>query len=76
MNSEIIVSNSFALIIFFGAILFIGKSIYDLVKSKQLSSREKTYLAFLIAIIPVYGSLMFYMYERNNRNSGRFLTNQ
>jgi hypothetical protein len=75
MSSEISVSNSFALIVLFGAILFIGKSIYDLIKSKCLSSREKTYLAFLIIIIPVYGSLMFYMHEKNNGNSGRFLRN-
>lgn len=60
-NNEIAVSNSFVIVILFAALLFLGKSMYDLIKSKHLSLREKTNLAFVIVIIPVYGSVILYI---------------
>ena len=66
-SSEIAVSNEVGYLILFGAMLFLAKSIYDLIKSKKLSRREKVNLSFIIAIIPIYGSIIFYFYESNFR---------
>lgn len=66
-SSEIAVSNEVGYLILFGAMLFLAKSIYDLIKSKKLSRREKVNLSFIIAIIPIYGSIIFYFYEGNFR---------
>lgn len=76
MNSEITVSNSFAIVVLFGGVLFLGKSVYDLIKSNNLSRAEKVKLAFCISIIPIYGSLVFYMYEKNKRHLSKQLGNQ
>jgi hypothetical protein len=73
MSGEIAVSNSFAFTLFFGAALFLGKSIYDLIKSKSLSKSEKVLLALIISILPIYGSFIFYMYAKNIYNPGRHL---
>ena len=73
MNSEVVVSNSFALIVLFGALLFLSKSVYDLIKSKNLTNKEKTNLSFLIALLPIFGSCIFYFYQSNVYRANRKL---
>ncbi|WP_316770631.1 hypothetical protein [Pedobacter frigiditerrae] len=75
MTSEIVVSNSFAFTLLLGAALFIGKSIYDLIKNEHLSKSEKVSLAFVISLLPIYGSFIFYMYAKNIYKAGRYLRN-
>ena len=70
-ESSIAVSDTFAFVILVGFFLFMGKSMYDLVRSKSLSSREKTYFAFIISLIPVFGSILYYIYERNSYRNNR-----
>ncbi|MGF1924061.1 MAG: hypothetical protein ACQUHE_07765 [Bacteroidia bacterium] len=65
------VSDSFAIGFFLMVLLFVGKSVYDLINSKHLTSREKTNMAFIISLVPIIGSILFYSYQsavyRNNR---------
>jgi hypothetical protein len=75
-STEIAVSNAFGYSIIFGAILFLAKSIYDLVRSKKLSKRQKVNLSFIIAIIPIYGSVVFYFYESNFGSVTNFFNNK
>ena len=68
------VSYSFVIVFFAGVILFIGKSMYDLVNSKHFSSREKTILAFIISLAPIIGSILFYTYQSNTYRNNRLKT--
>ena len=72
-SSEIQVSDSFAIVVLFGALIFVGKTIYDLIKSASLSHKEKTYLAFIICLLPIYGSFIFYFYLKSNYGAGKKL---
>lgn len=73
MNNEIAFSNLFALIVFFAAFLFLIKSVYDLIKSKTLTNKEKTNLSFLIVLVPILGSGIFYLYQSNVYRASRTL---
>lgn len=73
-DSSIAVSDTFAFVFIGAVLLFIGKTMYDLIKSKHLSSREKTNFAFIISLVPVIGSMLFYAYESNVYQNNRSKT--
>ena len=60
-NSEIMVSNLFAIVTMFAIVLFfVVKPLYDLYNSKQLSIKEKTFFYLAIILLPGLGVLYFY----------------
>ena len=69
------VSNEFAFAFFSGAFLFVGKSMYDLFKEKNLNQSEKVILALIISLGPIYGSGLFYFYKMNLYKPGRMIFN-
>lgn len=50
------------LTIFIALILYVGKSLYDLVTDPVLSQREKINVSYIIVMLPVVGSMWFYYY--------------
>lgn len=65
-NSEIMVSNSFAIVTMFAIVLFfVVKPLYDLYNSKQLSIKEKTFFYLAIILLPGLGAYEFYFYIKN-----------
>ncbi|MBL7840605.1 MAG: hypothetical protein JNJ75_10725 [Cyclobacteriaceae bacterium] len=50
------------LTIFIALVLYVGKSLYDLVTDPVLSQREKTNASYIIVMLPVVGSMWFYYY--------------
>lgn len=53
------------IIILVFVLIFMVKSGFDIYYSKTLLKSEKVNLAFLIVIIPVLGSIVFYVYQRH-----------
>jgi len=53
----------FILSLFLLAISFIISSAIELYKSKKLSTKEKVNMAFVLSLMPVLGSIVFYIYQ-------------
>jgi len=59
--------NILAILFLLAIVAYIGKSIFDLVRHQTLTQREKANLAFLITLIPLFGSIVFYFYASRIR---------
>ncbi|PST85049.1 hypothetical protein C7T94_02750 [Pedobacter yulinensis] len=63
--------NVLALSVFFLAIFFFFRSLYDLYRTPLLNKQDKTNLAYLVCMLPVMGSFIFYYFLfRQRRRSG------